>query len=239
MPMQKLPSTSTTCKKHAPKAAGPRLARRETRGATGAGVHPVKPQPTAPDPLDPLGLVYVLPAELVVILRRLGKHDTRAGAAERIDYAVRAMLPVWLHHVPLLLMHPSKRIRLLAVTLHAITLPLLAEEAPLYVLGVWLMIAHDPHKHVASVASTSSFRVLQRTRGTCFRFYVMYRLPLLSPSSMTLKFKKTKRRTLLSSPALWSALNPAPGPEALLFSTSNAPSGIGSCRNTCAALEEP
>ncbi|KZP05641.1 WD40 repeat-like protein [Athelia psychrophila] len=29
----------------------------------------------------------------------------------------------------------------------------------------------------------------------------------------------------------WSALNPEPGPEARLFSTTNAPSGIGSCRN--------
>ncbi|KZP10370.1 hypothetical protein FIBSPDRAFT_1051376 [Athelia psychrophila] len=72
-----------------------------------------------------------------------------------------------------------------------------------------------------------------RSRGSW-----MYHRPLLSPTSLTLKLQKTKRRTLLSSPALCSALNPEPGPEALLFSTSNAPSSIGSCRNACAALEE-
>ncbi|KZP10359.1 hypothetical protein FIBSPDRAFT_938077 [Athelia psychrophila] len=150
-----------------------------------AYISPVKPQPIAPDPLDPLGLAYALPAELVVILHRLAKSDTthrafeesktyvEAGAAERDAYAVRAMLPFWLHHAPLLLLHPSRGIRLLAIALHAITLPLLAEEAPPYVLGTWLMIAHDPDKHVASISSTSSFRILKRARGTCFRFYVV------------------------------------------------------------------
>ncbi|KZP29614.1 hypothetical protein FIBSPDRAFT_851179, partial [Athelia psychrophila] len=83
------------------------------------------------------------------------------------------MLPVWVRHAPLLLLHPSKRIRLLAVALPAITLPLLAEEA-LYILGAWLTIAHDPDKHVASVASTSSVRVLKQARGTCFGFYVVH-----------------------------------------------------------------
>ncbi|KZP29638.1 hypothetical protein FIBSPDRAFT_851232, partial [Athelia psychrophila] len=48
-------------------------------------------------------------------------------------------VPVWLHHTPVLLLHPSKRIRLLAVALHAITLPLIAEEAHPHVLGAWLM----------------------------------------------------------------------------------------------------
>ncbi|KZP27923.1 hypothetical protein FIBSPDRAFT_927893, partial [Athelia psychrophila] len=165
MPKQQS-SASNTCKKHALKSTGPRLTRGETK--TRSHGCRVKPQPIAPDPLDPLGLAYVLPAELVVILRRLGKNDTtrraleelktyvEAGAAERDDYAVRPMLPVWLPYFF------SKRIRLLAVALHAITLPLLAEEAPSYVLGAWLKIAHDSDKLGASVASTSSFSHTER-----------------------------------------------------------------------------
>ncbi|KZP02943.1 WD40 repeat-like protein [Athelia psychrophila] len=140
---------------------------RQERGATGEDIPPVKPQPTAPDPLDPLGLADALPAELVVILRRLAKTGTtrraleelktyvEAGAAKRDAYAVREMLPVWLHHAPLLLLHPpSAYVRSLSPCMLSLY-PILAEEAPLYVLGVWLMIAHDPDKHFASVASTS------------------------------------------------------------------------------------
>ncbi|KZP04636.1 hypothetical protein FIBSPDRAFT_967959 [Athelia psychrophila] len=218
----------------------------------------VNPQPIAPDPLDPLGLAYALPAELDVILRRLEKNDTtrraleelkayvEAGAAERIDHAVRAMLPVW--QKKLLLMFS-------ALGLRSRTTP--TSTSPL-----------SPPRRL--------FRILKRARGTCFRFYVvhfliqrdygsdkpharasgaqkdgsaaeegegetnrnarprigvlgrswgswMYRRPLLSPSSLTLNLKKTTRRTLLSSPALWTALNPEPGPEALLFSTPNNP----------------
>ncbi|KZP05637.1 hypothetical protein FIBSPDRAFT_877327 [Athelia psychrophila] len=83
---------------------------------------------------------------------------------------MRAMLPVWLHYAPLLLLHPSRGIRLLAIALHAITLPLLAEEAPPYVLGTWLMIAHDLDKHVASVASTSSHSHTETGTGDVLPF---------------------------------------------------------------------
>ncbi|KZP10369.1 hypothetical protein FIBSPDRAFT_872739 [Athelia psychrophila] len=124
---------------------------KQERGATGQGVNPPgEASADCPRSLDPLRLAFALPAELVVILRWPGKNDTtrralealkmyevEAGAAGRIHYAVRARVPVWVEHphpAPLLLLHPSKRI-CLAVTLHAITLPLLAEEAPPFVLG--------------------------------------------------------------------------------------------------------
>ncbi|KZP10349.1 hypothetical protein FIBSPDRAFT_218566 [Athelia psychrophila] len=57
MPKHKLYSTSTTCKKHAHNAAGPRLARRETRTRI------------APDRLDPLRLPYALPAPIPRVAR--------------------------------------------------------------------------------------------------------------------------------------------------------------------------
>lgn len=123
MPKQKSSATSTTRKKHARKAAGPIADPPPQRGQKKTGkkgdkkgeprvkayIPPVKPQPIAPDPLDALGLGYVLPAELVVILRGLGKKDavTKRRALEELktyieariagddDYAVREMLPVW------------------------------------------------------------------------------------------------------------------------------------------------
>ena len=49
-------------------------------------VPPVKPAPPQRDPLDALGLAHVLPPELLVVLRRLGKKDavTKARALEEL-----------------------------------------------------------------------------------------------------------------------------------------------------------
>ncbi|KAJ9125190.1 hypothetical protein QFC22_000144 [Naganishia vaughanmartiniae] len=98
---------------------------------------PRPPVPARPDPLDAQGLARTLPAELVVILRRLGKKDAitrRKGIDELkelwVDVVVTAQrpegqatddenswkedalteaLPVWLHHLPSLLLSPSHR----------------------------------------------------------------------------------------------------------------------------------
>ncbi|KZP17472.1 hypothetical protein FIBSPDRAFT_894217 [Athelia psychrophila] len=50
--------------------------------------------------------------------------------------------------------------------------PLLAAGAPPYVLGAWCMTAHDPDKHIASVALRPLLRILKQGRGTCCHFYV-------------------------------------------------------------------
>ncbi|KAF7968525.1 hypothetical protein HWV62_30179 [Athelia sp. TMB] len=217
MPKQKSSATSSTRKKHARKAAGPISDPPPTKGKPGPGkdgkktkkgdkkgeprvkayIPPVKPQPIAPDPLDSLGLAYALPAELVVILRRLGKKDTvtKRRALEELqsyvdavlaaddEYAVREMLPVWLHHAPLLFLHPSKRIRLLSATLHRALLSLLPEELPPFVLGAWRMAAHDPDKHVAAIVSAPG--------------------PAAKDELLFL------RRALLDPRGLWASLNPA------------------------------
>ncbi|KAJ9093121.1 hypothetical protein QFC19_008464 [Naganishia cerealis] len=98
---------------------------------------PRPPVPARPDPLDAQGLARSLPAELVVVLRRLGKKDAitrRKGIDElkelwvdqvvtsQIDggqdsteevslkeEALTEALPVWLHHLPSLLLSPSHR----------------------------------------------------------------------------------------------------------------------------------
>ncbi|KAF7975675.1 hypothetical protein HWV62_8773 [Athelia sp. TMB] len=217
MPKQKSSATSSTRKKHARKAAGPISDPPPTKGKPGPGkdgkktkkgdkkgeprvkayIPPVKPQPIAPDPLDSLGLAYALPAELVVILRRLGKKDTvtKRRALEELqsyvdavlaaddEYAVREMLPVWLHHASLLFLHPSKRIRLLSATLHGELLSLLPEELPPFVLGAWRMAAHDPDKHVAAIVS--------------------------APGPATKDELLFLRRALLDPRGLWASLNPA------------------------------
>ena len=56
---------------------------------------PKPPAPLIPDPLDGQGLVHTLPAELVVVLRRLGKKDDvtrRKGLEELREEWVGALL---------------------------------------------------------------------------------------------------------------------------------------------------
>jgi E3 ubiquitin-protein ligase listerin len=50
-------------------------------------IPPAKPAPPRPDPLDALGLQHVLPPELYVVLRRLGKKDavTKVRALEELQ----------------------------------------------------------------------------------------------------------------------------------------------------------
>ncbi|GMK59535.1 hypothetical protein CspeluHIS016_0801410 [Cutaneotrichosporon spelunceum] len=110
---------------------------------------PKPPAPPIPDPLDGQGLARSLPAELVVVLRRLGKKDgvtRRKGldefreqwvaplleegggeeAATQRDItaaAVEAALPVWLHNVASLLQSPSHRVQALALHNDLLSLP--------------------------------------------------------------------------------------------------------------------
>ncbi|KAJ6447466.1 hypothetical protein C8R47DRAFT_1085272 [Mycena vitilis] len=88
-------------------------------------IAPVKPTAAHPDPLDAVpGLAHRLPPALLVVLRSLGKKApvTKVRALEELlgrihseeeEWAVREMLPVWTHHVPGLLVHPTRRVRLL------------------------------------------------------------------------------------------------------------------------------
>ena len=128
-------ASSGTRKKHARKAAGPPLEFNNTpqnakskpsKKEIKKGLAPppkksyippskLKPPPQA-DPID--GLASLLPAELVVILRRLGKKDsvTKGRALEELEVWTRkgregigedggnietlvVMLPVWVSHI--------------------------------------------------------------------------------------------------------------------------------------------
>ncbi|EPQ53690.1 hypothetical protein GLOTRDRAFT_117039 [Gloeophyllum trabeum ATCC 11539] len=151
-------------------------------------IPPTKPAPARPDPLDTLGLANQLPPELLVVLRSLRKKDavTKAKALEELlgawveralgtrdEGAVAAtlvlMLPVWVHHMPALFLHPSRRIRLLAASVHssllripdarAALLTFLADAAPPdqaeCVLGAWCMAGSDADRLVARHARAS------------------------------------------------------------------------------------
>ncbi|KAF8551747.1 hypothetical protein OG21DRAFT_1605114 [Imleria badia] len=172
---QKSSATSGTRKKNARKAAQPaqgsssaappppsvpkqskskggknsKLSKREAREQRKkVYIPPTKPTPPVLDPLDTTGLAHLLPPELVVVLRALGKKDavTRGKAIEEltkcVEDAVREqaarghdhelyeakdggkagmvvkMLPVWLHRAPVLFTHPARRLRYLAASLH-------------------------------------------------------------------------------------------------------------------------
>ncbi|KAI5475113.1 ubiquitin-protein ligase E3 [Pseudohyphozyma bogoriensis] len=164
-------------------------------------VPPPPPPKGAPDPVD----LYLsggagIDAELVVLLRRLGKKDeaTVVKGVEGFEAWVRAVvkdeskvgqedgeeewvverkrdevvssMAVWAHHFPRLSLHPSRRLRLLTLSLHsyltspstrhpselitatrtALLAPLWLEQLP-YV-GSWACSAFDSDRAVRSVA---------------------------------------------------------------------------------------
>lgn len=122
-------ASSATRKKHARKAAAatgvpddPQLPKEKKQKGKEKGkkgkepkkkvyIPPVKPAPVRPDPLDTLGIAQILPAELLVVLRKLAKKDavTKRRALEdlqadwiesarREDWRLSAVadaLPVW------------------------------------------------------------------------------------------------------------------------------------------------
>jgi hypothetical protein len=76
-------------------------------------IPPVKPAPPQPDPLDTTGLVHTLPAELLIVLRSIGKKaevtkvraledlqtswvdKCKNGEDESLANTLLDMLPVW------------------------------------------------------------------------------------------------------------------------------------------------
>ncbi|KAI0036224.1 hypothetical protein K488DRAFT_41686 [Vararia minispora EC-137] len=152
-----------------------------------AYVPPAKPAPVRHDPLDAAGLAHSLPAALVVVLRKVGKKDettkvkaleelqgewierARGVDAEEIEGSLGTMLPVWLHHLPTLLLHPSRRVRLLAASIHAklFRIPSVCSQLILQlrdiadadtteaVFGTWALAAQDADRGVAMAARRS------------------------------------------------------------------------------------
>lgn len=149
-------------------------------------IPPVRPRAIQPDPLDTLGIAYSIPSELLVVLRKLGKKDavTKIRALEELqsEWILRAdqtgdpqlleeiiaILPVWLHHIPSLFLHPSRRIRLLSAGLHSLLLALPGVKPPLFtlirdleeerqetVIGSWCLLTHDIENQVSLTALPS------------------------------------------------------------------------------------
>ncbi|KAJ3841743.1 hypothetical protein F5878DRAFT_577882 [Lentinula raphanica] len=150
-----------------------------------AYVAPTKPLPIKPDPLDSTGLAYVLPAELVIVLRNLGKkavktrekaldeldagwvNTVRAEGKERQEQILIDMLPVWLSHLPQLLLHSSRRIRLAAANVHRsfVSISAVSDQLRLQLdsssqesadaIGTWALATYDIDPVVANVAAES------------------------------------------------------------------------------------
>ncbi|RDB18704.1 E3 ubiquitin-protein ligase listerin [Hypsizygus marmoreus] len=151
-------------------------------------IPPVKPAPVQPDPLETTGLAHSLPPELLIVLRSFGKKAqvTKIRALEELQsawvdrcrkegedgqlvYVLVEMLPVWLHHVSALFVHPSRRVRLLAAGVHTSLLQIspirdqilffLRETASSSqiesILGTWCMVAHDIDRAVSATALKS------------------------------------------------------------------------------------
>ncbi|KAJ7889232.1 hypothetical protein B0H13DRAFT_2277272 [Mycena leptocephala] len=148
-----------------------------------AYVAPIKPTALNPDPLDAVpGLAARLLPPLLVVLRSLGKkapvtkiralEELHAGWVAHIDaedrialYALREMVPVWLHHL-LAHVYPARRVRLLTALLAAALLrPGLTADAPDVVGSVWALAAHDAERAVAAVSSAPAARVQAEDKG--------------------------------------------------------------------------
>ncbi|KAF9020573.1 hypothetical protein BDZ89DRAFT_1138594 [Hymenopellis radicata] len=102
--------------------------RRTLDATTRAGSTPceevhIRASKPAPDPLNTLNLVSLIPPELAITPRALRKkslvtwlrsvEDLKASWLGQTEL-MRTVLPVWMHHLPSLLTHPSRRLRVLA-----------------------------------------------------------------------------------------------------------------------------
>ncbi|TFK41660.1 hypothetical protein BDQ12DRAFT_678315 [Crucibulum laeve] len=200
-------------------------------------IPPVKPAPVQPDPLETTGLAHSLPPDLLVVLRSFNKkaqvtkiralEDLQANWVEKCQkegedgtlvYTLVEMLPVWLHHVSSLFVHPSRRVRFLTATLHTslLHLPPVRDQIFFYlresastaqleaILGTWCIAAHDVDRSVAS-ATLKAWKDAISYPGspdTADRFVLND-----NPRSSLVSFVQ---RTALDPSGAYAYLNPAP-----------------------------
>lgn len=191
-------ATAATRKKQAAKAAakhgvaepsapapksGKKLSKKERQHLKKKSyVPPPKPPQPPPYPLDSMGLANLLPADLVVLLRKALKKDivTRVRTLESMlawmqgapsdddaeplgdeerSAAMVIMLPCWVHLFPRLALSPSQRLRLLALQVHeqllrdaAVRDELLGAHNLTPILGFWAVLTHDTSRAAARLA---------------------------------------------------------------------------------------
>ncbi|KAG8876133.1 hypothetical protein FRB98_007445 [Tulasnella sp. 332] len=203
---------------------------------------PVKPSAPRPDPLDALGIASQVPPDFLVVLRRLGKKDTvtkhRALEELLVDWIGKAVegsdereymigvieliVPVWLHHYPSLVLHPSRKIRFMAASVYAALLALPSIRSSLFynlndtseasmvehVLGAWAFSAFDPDSSTSSKAhqSWAGYTVLSLNAPSPTPEVSLALEPHM-PSLMAFC-----ERAILYPPSVYAWLNP-PAPE--------------------------
>ncbi|KAF9818038.1 hypothetical protein IEO21_02999 [Rhodonia placenta] len=198
-------------------------------------IPPVKPVPVQPDPLDTLGIAQKVPPELLVVLKRLAKKDSitkrraledlqagwvdnvrREGESSSLLPDLLESIPVWLHHVPALFLHPSRRIRLLAVGLHSslLHLPRVLTDALLYaitdgvssdnaeyIIGAWCTAAHDVDRQVSLLARQSWVRSVSLSSAVPEQ-------KLLLEGALLQQLWGYTHRTLLDPSGVYAYVNP-------------------------------
>ncbi|KAL5514390.1 hypothetical protein ACEPAG_2478 [Sanghuangporus baumii] len=195
-------------------------------------IPPTKPSPIRPDPLDSRGIAKRLHPDLLVILRRLAKKDsvTKRKALEEfqsgwiegalrdsddeggiVESMLQTALPVWLHHLPSLLLSASRRIRLLAATIHTslVRIQSIHEQVVYFlresgdaaqvegVLGSWSMASEDVDRSIA-IQARKGWDLVFRSSSSGVEMDNTSLSPILS-------FVK---RSLFDPIALYTDLNP-------------------------------
>ncbi|KAI9062239.1 hypothetical protein FKP32DRAFT_1593812 [Trametes sanguinea] len=212
-------------------------------------IPPTKPAPVRPDPLDTLGLAQKLPPELLVVLRLLSKKDAttkrraldelqsgwiskaqRGGEDEYLVYTLHDIIPVWLHHLPTLFLHPSRRIRLQAVGLHASLLQIADLRKEIFfqirevassdhaesILGTWCLAAHDVDRQVSSFARESWSRYVSAAQSSDNK--------LLLDGPLFSSLWEFIQRTLLDPAGVYLYLNP---PQPVISTPASSRKGSG------------
>ncbi|KAI0747035.1 hypothetical protein C8Q80DRAFT_1178930 [Daedaleopsis nitida] len=212
-------------------------------------IPPAKPAPVQPDPLDTLGLAQRLPPELLVILRLLSKKDSttkrraledfqtawigRAQRGEDSEYVVHTLqetIPVWLHHIPSLFLHPSRRIRLIAIGLHTSILQISSLRTQLFfqlrevvssdqaetILGSWCLAVHDADRQVSAYAKEAWSRYVSLKEASNDK--------LLLDAALLPRLWDFLQRTLLDPAGVYLYINP---PQPAFISSTHGKKGSG------------